>query len=159
MIKVLIGDDHRIVREGLKQVLADAPDVSVLAEAANGTEVLAQVAALGTAQVLETGARLSTEKDGSLWLKLPDGTKAGLTGSTDVQLAKLEEKTLTLDISRGSLAMVVPHREDRVLTIRAGDVEVKDLGTRFLVSREVAKVIVAVEEGSVEVRTPKSTPA
>jgi two-component system, NarL family, invasion response regulator UvrY len=46
MIKVLIGDDHRIVREGLKQVLADAPDVSVLAEAASGAEVLAQVAAL-----------------------------------------------------------------------------------------------------------------
>lgn len=47
MIKVLIGDDHRIVREGLKQVLADAPDVSVLAEAASGPEVLAQVQALG----------------------------------------------------------------------------------------------------------------
>jgi len=47
MIKILIGDDHRIVREGLKQVLADAPDVSVLAEAASGAEVLAQVAALG----------------------------------------------------------------------------------------------------------------
>jgi len=26
-IRVLIGDDHRIVREGLKQILADAPDV------------------------------------------------------------------------------------------------------------------------------------
>jgi DNA-binding NarL/FixJ family response regulator len=24
---VLLGDDHRIVREGLKQVLADAPDM------------------------------------------------------------------------------------------------------------------------------------
>ena len=47
MIKVLIGDDHRIVREGLKQVLADAPDVSVLAEASSGPEVLAQVQALG----------------------------------------------------------------------------------------------------------------
>jgi len=47
MIKVLIGDDHRIVREGLKQVLADAPDVSVLAEASSGSEVLAQVQALG----------------------------------------------------------------------------------------------------------------
>lgn len=47
MIKVLIGDDHRIVREGLKQVLADAPDVCVLAEAPSGPEVLAQVLALG----------------------------------------------------------------------------------------------------------------
>ncbi len=137
--------------------LPQAAGKPVKAVVASARKAKSGMGALGTAQVLETGARLSTEKDGSLWLKLPDGTKAGLTGSTDVQLAKLEEKTLTLDISRGSLAMVVPHREDRVLTIRAGDVEVKDLGTRFLVSREVAKVIVAVEEGSVEVRTPKST--
>lgn len=42
-LRVLIGDDHRIVREGLKQVLADAPDVRVVAEAQTGAEVLQQV--------------------------------------------------------------------------------------------------------------------
>lgn len=138
-------------------VLPEPPGKPVKAVVASARRAKSGTTALGTSQVLETGARLSTEKDGSLWLKLPDGTKAGLTGSTDVQLAKLEEKALTLDIARGSLAMVVPHREDRVLTIRAGEVEVKDLGTRFLVSRELAKVVVAVEEGSVEVKTPKAT--
>jgi DNA-binding NarL/FixJ family response regulator len=45
-IRVLLGDDHRIVREGLKQVLADAPEVQVVAEAASGPEVLTQVDAL-----------------------------------------------------------------------------------------------------------------
>jgi two-component system, NarL family, invasion response regulator UvrY len=45
-IRVLIGDDHRIVREGLKQVLADAPDVVVVAEAPTGPEVLERVQAL-----------------------------------------------------------------------------------------------------------------
>ncbi len=45
-LRVLIGDDHRIVREGLKQVLADAPDVQVVAEAQTGLEVLQQVAGL-----------------------------------------------------------------------------------------------------------------
>lgn len=45
-LRVLIGDDHRIVREGLKQILADAPDVMVVAEAQSGPEVLEQVAAL-----------------------------------------------------------------------------------------------------------------
>jgi two-component system, NarL family, invasion response regulator UvrY len=45
-IRVLIGDDHRIVREGLKQILADAPDVQVVAEAQTGPEVLEQVASL-----------------------------------------------------------------------------------------------------------------
>jgi len=53
MIRILIGDDHRIVREGLKQVLADAPEVSVLAEAQSGSQVLAQVEALGGATGLD----------------------------------------------------------------------------------------------------------
>jgi two-component system, NarL family, invasion response regulator UvrY len=44
-IRVLLGDDHRIVREGLKQVLADAPDIEVCAEAVDGDEVLRQVEA------------------------------------------------------------------------------------------------------------------
>lgn len=45
-IRVLLGDDHRIVREGLKMVLADAPDVEVCAEATDGDEVLRKVAEL-----------------------------------------------------------------------------------------------------------------
>ncbi|MBC7434526.1 MAG: response regulator transcription factor [Bdellovibrionales bacterium] len=52
-IRVLIGDDHRIVREGLKQVLADAPEVQVLAEAQSGSEVLERVLALGGASGLD----------------------------------------------------------------------------------------------------------
>jgi len=47
MIRILIGDDHRIVREGLKQVFADAPEVAVLAEAQTGPQVLDQVRMLG----------------------------------------------------------------------------------------------------------------
>ncbi|RYF40141.1 MAG: response regulator transcription factor, partial [Comamonadaceae bacterium] len=46
-LHILIGDDHRIVREGLKQVLADAPDITVIAEAETGPDILAQVEALG----------------------------------------------------------------------------------------------------------------
>ena len=45
-IRVLLADDHRIVREGLKQVLADAPDIEVRAEAARGDEALETVARL-----------------------------------------------------------------------------------------------------------------
>lgn len=46
-IKILIGDDHRIVREGLKQVLADAPEIEVVAEAETGPSILQRVADLG----------------------------------------------------------------------------------------------------------------
>jgi two-component system invasion response regulator UvrY len=52
-IRVLIGDDHRIVREGLKQILADAPDVQVVAEAQTGPEVLAEVQAFGGSEGLD----------------------------------------------------------------------------------------------------------
>ena len=51
-LRVLLGDDHRIVREGLKQVLADAPEVAVVAEAATGPEVLHLVDMLGGADGL-----------------------------------------------------------------------------------------------------------
>jgi len=46
-IRVLLGDDHRIVREGLKQVLADAPEVSVEGEAIDGDAVLAAAERFG----------------------------------------------------------------------------------------------------------------
>ncbi|MDI1273996.1 response regulator transcription factor [Polaromonas sp.] len=46
-LNILIGDDHRIVREGLKQVLADAPEITVVAEAETGPDILAKVEALG----------------------------------------------------------------------------------------------------------------
>lgn len=39
-IKVLIADDHAIVREGLKQILADTRDVVVAGEAENGLEAI-----------------------------------------------------------------------------------------------------------------------
>lgn len=49
-LRVLIGDDHRIVREGLKQVLGDAsngaPEILVCAEAQTGPEVIERVAAI-----------------------------------------------------------------------------------------------------------------
>jgi len=44
MIKVLIADDHPIVREGLKQVIEKSPDMRVAGEARSGQEVLDLVA-------------------------------------------------------------------------------------------------------------------
>jgi DNA-binding NarL/FixJ family response regulator len=40
MIKVLIADDHPVVREGLKRIFAQEPHMDVVAEARNGREVL-----------------------------------------------------------------------------------------------------------------------
>lgn len=43
MIRVLICDDHQIVRQGIKQILADANDLALAGEAASGPEAIARV--------------------------------------------------------------------------------------------------------------------
>jgi DNA-binding NarL/FixJ family response regulator len=43
MIKILIADDHPVVRQGLKQILADETDMEVSGEAANANELLEKV--------------------------------------------------------------------------------------------------------------------
>ncbi|MCE5313210.1 MAG: response regulator transcription factor [Nitrospiraceae bacterium] len=43
MISILVADDHAILRRGLKQIIADTPDMTVSAEAANGEEVMQQL--------------------------------------------------------------------------------------------------------------------
>jgi DNA-binding NarL/FixJ family response regulator len=43
-IRILVADDHPIVRDGLVAILSTQPDLDVVAEAGDGQEVLAQVA-------------------------------------------------------------------------------------------------------------------
>ena len=43
MIRVLLADDHTIVRAGLKEILADTGDMTVAGEAGSGPEVGAGV--------------------------------------------------------------------------------------------------------------------
>jgi two-component system invasion response regulator UvrY len=43
MIRILVADDHAIVRQGLKQIVADTPDLVVTGEAERGREVLEKV--------------------------------------------------------------------------------------------------------------------
>jgi two-component system, NarL family, invasion response regulator UvrY len=52
IINVLICDDHQIVRQGIKQILADAPDIALAGEAANGPDAVARVREGGIQVVL-----------------------------------------------------------------------------------------------------------
>ena len=36
MINILIVDDHLIVREGIKRIIDDVPDMNIIAEASSG---------------------------------------------------------------------------------------------------------------------------
>jgi two-component system, NarL family, invasion response regulator UvrY len=45
MIRILVADDHAVVREGVKRIVADTSDLVVAAEAGQSQEVLSKVAA------------------------------------------------------------------------------------------------------------------
>lgn len=43
MIKVLLADDHSIVREGLRRIVEESDDIEVVAEASDGKEAIHQI--------------------------------------------------------------------------------------------------------------------
>ncbi|GJQ20295.1 MAG: DNA-binding response regulator [Bacteroidia bacterium] len=43
MIRVFVADDHPVVREGLKQIMARFPDIQIVGEAGSGQEVVDRV--------------------------------------------------------------------------------------------------------------------
>jgi DNA-binding NarL/FixJ family response regulator len=51
-IQILIADDHPIMREGIKRILKDCPDISVVGEATNSYEVFAMLKHGGINQVV-----------------------------------------------------------------------------------------------------------
>src|SRR5512135_2876272 len=45
-LRVLVVDDHTLIRQGIVGLLADQPDVTVVGQAANGNEAIASTAEL-----------------------------------------------------------------------------------------------------------------
>lgn len=43
MIRIIIADDHTIVREGLKQIISESPEMTVAGEASDGQDLLEKV--------------------------------------------------------------------------------------------------------------------
>lgn len=97
MIRILIADDHTILREGLKQILAECGDMVVAGEADNGLDALKRV----------------REED---WdVVVLDMSMPGKSGIELVKLIKSEKPKLPILI----LSM---HKEDQyaVRTLKAG---------------------------------------
>jgi len=51
-VRVLVADDHAVVRKGIRQILADAPEMEVVAEASNGLETLELMRSTGVDVVI-----------------------------------------------------------------------------------------------------------
>lgn len=81
-IKVLVADDHKIVRVGLRGMLSLQPDIEVVGEAEDGKEVLA---AVGTQIIdvilmdLDMGATSGTDTTREVKARFPDIKVIGIT--------------------------------------------------------------------------------
>ena len=78
MITLVIADDHAIVREGLKRIVGDAPEVQIVGEAADGNEVL----------------RIVREQDFDVLVQ--DLSMPGRSGMELIKLAKAEKPKLRI---------------------------------------------------------------
>jgi len=78
MIRILIADDHKIVRDGLKRILAANPDLQVAGEASSGDEALRLV------------------KANDYDLAMLDMSMPGLAGIDLIKRLKLEKPKLKL---------------------------------------------------------------
>jgi two-component system invasion response regulator UvrY len=48
VVKILVADDHPVVRDGIRQILAGAGDMLVVDEVGNGRELLVKARTVGT---------------------------------------------------------------------------------------------------------------
>jgi DNA-binding NarL/FixJ family response regulator len=96
-IKVLIADDHAIVREGLKQILADTKDIAVAGDAENGLDAI-KLARKGKGDVL------------LLDISMPD--------RSGIEVLKQVKK----EIPELAVLMLSMHREDQyaIRSLKAG---------------------------------------
>lgn len=96
-IRIIIADDHAIVREGLKQILADSADMVVSGDAENGADAV-KLARLGDADVL------------LLDISMPD--------RSGIEVLKQIKK----EVPRLAVLMLSMHREDQyaIRSLKAG---------------------------------------
>ncbi len=59
MIKIILAEDHNIVRNGIKSLLMNDPSMEIIAEGSEGDEVLSMTAALDDADVLLADINMS----------------------------------------------------------------------------------------------------
>ena len=89
--------------------------------------------------------------DGTLALD-DAGAKIASTAGTSYDVTRDGTKVI-INMTKGKLDLAVEHRDDRLLVVRAGDVDVEDVGTKFSVAWDgVGDVDVRVREGEVKVR-------
>ncbi len=99
MIKILIADDHAIVREGLKQIVTETPDMVVVGEASNGEEVLNRIRESSYDVVL-----LDISMPGKNWVDVLEQLKSERTGLPVLVLSMHPEEQYAVRVLRKGAA-------------------------------------------------------
>jgi two-component system nitrate/nitrite response regulator NarL len=140
-IRILVADDHAIFRDGLRKLLADAGDVSIVGEASNGTECMKMLTKLKPDILL-------------LDLRMPE--KDGLAVLEEVNFDSLPTRVIVLTAAEDDRDVVRAMRlgaRGVVLKQSASDLLVKSIrkvadGEIWLDNRMTAEVIDAFKKSA-----------
>lgn len=94
--------------------------------------------------------------DGQRQIALASGTQVQLDQGTRIAVATGSSERV--DVIRGAIYVDVRHAGDKPLEVAAGDYVIRDIGTRFAVTRREAGASVAVEQGLVDISWPGHDP-
>lgn len=133
MIRVLLADDHGIVREGLRLLLRSAPDITVVGDAENGASALSLVEQLSPDVLI-------------LDLDMPDGDGATVLRAIQEKMPSVRVLILTMHAeherllplleagARGYLSKAAASLDliEAIRVVAAGDVYVRPAAARLL---------------------------
>ncbi len=147
----------RLGGERARRVVWRLPAVVLVAAAAAAIALLLtrkldthkQTIAKATEQVIEY------DNDGSM--TFADGSHIRLREEGRVRLEHADAHGVEVTLEQGTVELDVVHSASRSFVVHAGRVDVVDLGTHFVVTRELQVTRVSVEEGRVEVRDTTGT--
>jgi two-component system, NarL family, response regulator NreC len=146
-IRILIADDHGVIRAGLRALLEDIPDITVVGEASDGGEALAKAVELKPDILLMD---LSMPNIGGI-----DATRQLSLGEPQVRILILtvhEDEGLLMEVIRAGAAGYIVKRaaqEDLLHAIRVvarGDLYIHPTMTRALFIEPPASVPPKVSE-------------
>lgn len=134
-IRVVLADDHAIVRSGLKAVLSAAPDIHVIGEAANGKEAVALAERLRP-EVVVMDLTMG-EMDGLTATKAIAGENKENAPRVLVLTMHQEEEYLVPLLEAGASGYLVKSAADRDLvdairTVARGELYVRPSAARVL---------------------------
>lgn len=145
-IRVVLADDHSVVRAGLRAILGAAKDIEVIGEAKNGVEAVAMAERYKPdVVVMDLGM---PDLDGASATK--EIVAKGLAARVLVLTMQLEDDYLIPLMEAGAAGFLVKSAADRELidAVRAvahGDVYVRPTAARILARKLVAKDPAALE--------------